>query len=75
MHPMVLGRLNIAESPYSVDAGHFQCETAALRLLTQRAGPAHSYNWYVNYLPAKIGLVDRTDYQSSGANKKLPAHW
>jgi hypothetical protein len=69
MHPMVLGRLNIAESPYSVDAGHFQYETAELRLLTRRAGPAHGYDWYVNYFLAKISLVDRTDYQSSGAKK------
>jgi hypothetical protein len=55
--------------------GTYQYETAALRLLTRRAGPAHSYDWYVNHFLAKIGLVDRTDYQSSGANKKLPAHW
>ncbi|RYY14248.1 MAG: hypothetical protein EOO36_14585, partial [Cytophagaceae bacterium] len=63
MRPMVPDRPGITESPYSVDAGHFQYETDVLRLLTRREGPAHGHDWYVNHFLAKIGLTDRTDLQ------------
>ena len=63
MRPMVPDRPGITESPYSVDAGHFQYETDALRLLTRREGSTHGHDWYVNHALAKIGLTDRTDFQ------------
>ena len=63
MRPMVPDRPGITESPYSVDAGHFQYETDVLRLLTRREGSAHGRDWYVNHALAKIGLSDRTDFQ------------
>ncbi len=63
MRPMVPDRPGITESPYSVDAGHFQYETDALRLLTRREGTAYGHDWYVNHALAKIGLTDRTDLQ------------
>jgi hypothetical protein len=63
MRPMVPDRPGITESPYSVDAGHFQYETDVLRLLTRREGPTHGHDWYVNHFLAKIGLTDRTDFQ------------
>jgi hypothetical protein len=62
MRPMVPDRPGITESPYSVDAGHFQYETDVLRLLTRREGPTHGHDWYVNHFLAKIGLTDRTDF-------------
>lgn len=61
--PMVPDRPGITESPYSVDAGHVQYETDALRLLTRREGAAHGHDWYVNHFLAKVGLTDRTDFQ------------
>ena len=63
MRPMVPDRPGITESPYSVDAGHFQYETDALRLLTRHEGTAHGHDWYINHALAKIGLSDRTDFQ------------
>lgn len=63
MRPMVPDRPGITESPYSVDAGHFQYESDVLRLLTRREGPTHGHDWYVNHALAKIGLSDRTDLQ------------
>ena len=63
MRPMVPDRPGITESPYSVDAGHFQYETDALRLLTRREGSTYGHDWYVNHALAKIGLSNRTDLQ------------
>ena len=63
MRPMVPDRPGITESPYSVDAGHFQYETDALRLLTRREGTAYGHDWYINHALAKVGLGDRTDLQ------------
>ncbi|MFD1468019.1 transporter [Hymenobacter caeli] len=63
MRPMVPDRPGITESPYSVDAGHLQYETDALRLLTRRESTAHGHDWYVNHALGKVGLSDRTDLQ------------
>jgi hypothetical protein len=63
MRPMVPDRPGITESPYSVDAGHFQYETDVARLLTRREGTAYGHDWYANHFLAKIGLSDRTDFQ------------
>ena len=63
MRPLVPDRPGITESPYSVDAGHLQYETDALRLLTRREGPTHGHDWYANHFLAKIGLTNRTDLQ------------
>ena len=63
MRPLVPDRPGITESPYSVDAGHWQYETDVLRLLTRREGPTHGHDWYANHFLAKIGLSDRTDFQ------------
>ena len=63
MRPMVPDRPGITESPYSVDAGHFQYETDFLRLLTRREGSAYGHDWYFNHALLKVGLTDRTDLQ------------
>jgi Putative MetA-pathway of phenol degradation len=63
MRPMVPDRPGITESPYSVDAGHFQYETDALRLLTRRDGSTYGHDWYINHALGKIGLSNRTDLQ------------
>jgi len=63
MRPMVPDRPGITESPYSVDAGHFQYEADGLRLLTRRDGTTQGRDWYVNHALAKIGLTNKTDLQ------------
>jgi hypothetical protein len=63
MRPMVPDRPGITESPYSVDAGHFQYEADGLRLLSRREGSTHGRDWYVNHGLAKIGLTNKTDFQ------------
>ena len=63
MRPMVPDRPGITESPYSVDAGHVQYETDALRLLTRREGTTYGHDLYVNHALAKVGLSNRTDFQ------------
>jgi hypothetical protein len=63
MRPMVPDRPGITESPYSVDAGHFQYEADGLRLLMRREGTTHGRDWFINHGLAKIGLTDRTDFQ------------
>ena len=63
MRPMVPDRPGITESPYSVDAGHVQYETDALRLLTRRDGTTYGRDWYINHALTKVGLTDRTDLQ------------
>ncbi len=63
MRPMVPDRPGITESPYSVDAGHFQYETDVLRLLTRRDGTTSGRDWYINHALGKVGLSDRTDLQ------------
>jgi len=63
MRPLVPDRPGITESPYSVDAGHFQYEADGLRLLTRREGTARGRDWYVNHALAKIGLTNKTDFQ------------
>jgi hypothetical protein len=63
MRPMVPDRPGITESPYSVDAGHFQYEADGLRLLARREGTTLGRDWYVNHALAKIGLTNKTDFQ------------
>lgn len=63
LRPMVPDRPGITESPYSVDAGHFQYETDFLRLLTRREGSAYGHDWYFNHALLKIGLSDKVDFQ------------
>ena len=63
MRPMVPDRPGITESPYSVDAGHFQYEADGLRLLSRREGTTRGRDWYVNHALAKIGLTNKTDFQ------------
>ena len=63
MRPMVPDRPGITESPYSVDAGHFQYEADVLRLLTRRDGTTYGHDWYINHALGKVGLSNRTDLQ------------
>lgn len=64
LRPLVPDRPGLTESPYSVDAGHFQYEADVARLLTQRQDGQQQRTWYVNHALLKLGLTDRTDFQA-----------
>ncbi|SNC75801.1 Putative MetA-pathway of phenol degradation [Hymenobacter gelipurpurascens] len=56
-------RPGVTESPFTVDAGHFQLETDALRLINSREDTMRNRDFHVAYAVAKMGLSRRTDLQ------------
>jgi hypothetical protein len=57
-------RPGITESPFTVDAGHFQLEMDALRLNNSGSGQEERRReWHVAYTMLKLGLSRRTDVQ------------
>lgn len=56
-------RPGVTESPFTVDAGHFQTETDALRLINSRDDAAQNREFKVAYTTLKMGLSRRTDVQ------------
>lgn len=57
-------RPGITESPFTVDAGHFQVEMDALRLRNSGSGEDdQTREWHAAYTMFKLGLSRRTDVQ------------
>lgn len=56
-------RPDIAESPYTVDAGHFQFETDMVSLSQDTTAGIKTQSWVLNSLVAKAGLGIDTDIQ------------
>jgi hypothetical protein len=56
-------RPGVTESPFTVDAGHFQLETDALRLINSREDTMRNRDFHLAYAVAKMGLSRRTDLQ------------
>ncbi|SHJ71105.1 Putative MetA-pathway of phenol degradation [Hymenobacter daecheongensis DSM 21074] len=56
-------RPGVSESPFTVDAGHFQLETDLLRLVNNDQQAHHERDFRVNQALLKIGLSTRTDLQ------------
>lgn len=57
-------RPGITESPFTVDAGHFQLEMDALRLINSGSGnDDRRREWHAAYSTLKLGLSRRTDLQ------------
>ena len=57
-------RPGVTESPFTVDAGHFQLEMDALRLLNSGSGTDdRRREWHAAYSTLKLGLGRRTDLQ------------
>lgn len=56
-------RPGATESPFTVDAGHFQLEVDAFRLINQREDDQRNREWHAAYLMPKLGLSRRTDLQ------------
>lgn len=70
-HPVPRNRLRelrpdrpgVTESPFTVDAGHFQLETDAVRLINRRDDDGQEREWHAAFMLAKMGLSRRTDLQ------------
>lgn len=75
MRPMVPDRPGITESPYTVDAGHFQLESDAFRLINERDDDTRDRNLYLNHVLLKIGLTDKTDFQLGINSYTINRHW
>ncbi|UOR05263.1 transporter [Hymenobacter aerilatus] len=75
MRPMVPDRPGITESPYTVDAGHFQLESDGLRLINSRDGDARDRSLYLNHVLMKIGLTNQTDFQIGLNSYTISKHW
>ncbi|OON70503.1 transporter [Hymenobacter sp. CRA2] len=56
-------RPGVTESPFTVDAGHFQLETDGIRLVNRRDADQREREWHAAYAMAKLGLSRRTDIQ------------
>ncbi|WP_187631973.1 transporter [Hymenobacter lutimineralis] len=63
LRPLRPDRPGVTESPFTVDAGHFQLETDALRLINSREDGKQQRTWKAAYAVAKLGLSRRTDVQ------------
>ena len=71
-------RPGITESPFTVDAGHFQLEMDALRLINSGSGDDDKRReWHAAYSTLKLGLSRRTDLQLEvpvySVNKQQPS--
>lgn len=56
-------RPGVTESPFTVDAGHFQLEVDGVRLINRREDDRREREWRAAYLMPKLGLSRRTDVQ------------
>lgn len=63
LRPLRPDRPGVTESPFTVDAGHFQTETDALRVVNEREGTSRGRELKVAYTTLKMGLSRRTDIQ------------
>jgi len=63
LRPLRPDRPGVTESPFTVDAGHFQLEMDAIRLINSREKEQRSREWKAAYTTAKLGLSRRTDVQ------------
>lgn len=63
MREMETDRPDVTESPYTVDAGHFQYETDFLRLIKEKSELQKTNTLLVNQANIKIGLTGSTAIQ------------
>ncbi len=66
LRPLRPDRPGVTESPFTVDAGHFQLEMDGLRLLQEPGDGADApaqRTWHLAYTTLKLGLSRRTDLQ------------
>ncbi|WP_167852165.1 transporter [Hymenobacter elongatus] len=67
-------RPGYSESPFTVDAGHFQLESDVFRLLTRRESDGRKQDIYLNYMLLKLGLTTHTDVQAEFGSYSWKKH-
>ncbi|GGE98367.1 transporter [Hymenobacter cavernae] len=75
MRPLVPDRPGITDSPYTVDAGHFQLENDGFRLINGREGQSRDRELYLSHVLLKLGLTDKTDVQLQVNSYSINKHW
>jgi hypothetical protein len=68
-------RPGITESPYTVDAGHFQFETDLFRLINSREDEHRERDFNVNHALLKLGLTQRMDLQIEADTYSWQKEW
>lgn len=63
MRGMQTDRPDVTESPFSVDAGHFQMEGDAYRLTLNNSYGIRTREYYYNVANMKVGLINSIDLQ------------
>lgn len=63
MREMETDRPDVTESPYTVDAGHFQYETDLIRLVNEKSESQKTHTLLINQANLKIGLTRSTAIQ------------
>lgn len=63
MRKLAPDRPDIAESPYTVDAGHFQIETDMVSLAEDTTAGVKTQSWVINAINVKVGIGLDTDLQ------------
>ncbi|MBW3522882.1 transporter [Chryseobacterium sp. NKUCC03_KSP] len=63
MREMETDRPDVTESPYTVDAGHFQYETDLVRLINEKSDLVKTSTLLINQANLKIGITGNTAIQ------------
>lgn len=63
MREMETDRPDVSESPYTVDAGHFQYETDLIRAVREKSDSKTSNTLLINQMNLKIGITNSTAIQ------------
>lgn len=63
MREMETDRPDVTESPYTVDAGHFQLETDIVRTISEKSESKKTTTLLINQMNLKIGLTGSTAIQ------------
>jgi len=63
MREMETDRPDVTESPYTVDAGHFQLETDLVRTISEKSESIKTKTLLINQMNLKVGLTGSTAVQ------------
>jgi len=63
MREMETDRPDVTESPYTVDAGHFQLETDLIRNVREKSDSQETHTLFINQMNLKIGITHSTAIQ------------
>ena len=64
MRELTPDRPDKTESPYTVDAGHFQLEMSFVEFTLNQSGGARTETWNVAPTNLKVGIFNNTDLRA-----------